>query len=182
MPDSLFPTGQFLALFAQLGEADRAQDLLSEIRERIAESDDRGDPWAGNILEGRIALARGDAEDAGRLFREFRDSDPYCKLATCLLVEIGMAFDRAGSKDSAVVYFERYLTEPDWGRLYSDAEDKPTVLRRLGELYEEIGDFDRAVEYYVSFVELWENADPELQPLVEDARARIARLVGEPRG
>jgi len=80
------------------------------------------------------------------------------------------------------VYFERYLTEPAWGRLYADAEDKPTVLRRLGELYEERGDPEGAVEYYADLVELWENADPELQPLVEDVRERIARLVGEPRG
>lgn len=27
--------------------------------------------------------------------------------------------------------------------------------------------------------DLWENADPDLQPIVEDVRERIARLVGE---
>ena len=31
------------------------------------------------------------------------------------------------------------------------------------------------------FIELWKNADPELQPRVEDARRRIAELVAEPR-
>jgi hypothetical protein len=38
-----------------------------------------------------------------------------------------------------------------------------------------------AAEYYSEFVDLWEDADPELQPQVEDVRERIARLVGEPR-
>ena len=58
---------------------------------------------------------------------------------------------------------------------------KPIVLRRLGEFYEERGDSERAVGHYANFVELWENADPDLQPVVEDVRARIARLVGERR-
>ena len=55
------------------------------------------------------------------------------------------------------------------------------ILRRLGELYEERGDSERAVEHYADFVELWENEDPDLQPIVEDAGERIARLVGERR-
>ncbi|MCH9015137.1 MAG: tetratricopeptide repeat protein [Gemmatimonadetes bacterium] len=51
---------------------------------------------------------------------------------------------------------------------------------RRGEIYEEMGRIDEAIEHYARFVELWENADTELQPMVEDARTRIERLVGEP--
>ncbi|MCH6548041.1 MAG: hypothetical protein IH798_06300, partial [Gemmatimonadetes bacterium] len=57
--------------------------------------------------------------------------------------------------------------------------DLPAAYQRLGELHEERGNREKAVEYYNRFVELWENADPELQPVVEDVRGRIARLVGE---
>ncbi len=53
--------------------------------------------------------------------------------------------------------------------------------KRLGELYEERNDRDKAVEYYNELVELWKDADPELQPQVEDVRGRIARLEGEGR-
>ena len=53
------------------------------------------------------------------------------------------------------------------------------VLRRLGALYEEMGERDKAVEYYSRFVELWKDADPELQPVVADVGARIVQLVGE---
>jgi hypothetical protein len=35
------------------------------------------------------------------------------------------------------------------------------------------------VEFYSEFVDLWEGADAELQPLVEDVRGRIARLISE---
>ena len=39
---------------------------------------------------------------------------------------------------------------------------------------------ERAAAYYNEFVELWLDADPELQPQVEDVRRRIANLIGEP--
>ena len=51
--------------------------------------------------------------------------------------------------------------------------------QRLGELYEAQGDRDKAVEHYNEFVEMWQDADPELQPQVNDVRERLARLVGE---
>jgi hypothetical protein len=37
----------------------------------------------------------------------------------------------------------------------------------------------KAVEYYNEFVELWKDADPDLQPVVSEVRERIARLVRE---
>ncbi len=54
-------------------------------------------------------------------------------------------------------------------------------MLRLAQLYEGRGDTDEAIEYYNRFVELWQDADPVLQPIVEDVRGRIAGLVGERR-
>jgi tetratricopeptide (TPR) repeat protein len=83
-----------------------------------------------------------------------------------------------GNPDSALTYYERYAEFPS--RLLSwDYLNLPTTYQRLGELYEERGNREKAVEYYNRFVELWENADPDLQPVVDDMRGRIARLVGE---
>ena len=54
--------------------------------------------------------------------------------------------------------------------------DLNVILRRLGELHEAQGRRDRAIHYYARFVELWNTADPELQPQVADVRRRISRL------
>lgn len=62
-----------------------------------------------------------------------------------------------------------------------DPMQLPALYKRLGELYQERADRGKAVEYYNEFVELWKDADPELQPVVRDVRERIARLVGERR-
>jgi hypothetical protein len=49
------------------------------------------------------------------------------------------------------------------------------IQKRLGELYEAKGDTARAVPHYVAFLNLWKNADPELQPAVAEVRRRLGR-------
>ena len=67
------------------------------------------------------------------------------------------------------------------------------TVQKLGQSYSEVqyssasvnddaadATFDqrtkRAVEQYGTFVELWKRADPDLQPRVTEARARLERL------
>jgi hypothetical protein len=78
-----------------------------------------------------------------------------------------------------VAYYELYLETPLVFQLFQDWRYLPATLRRLGELYEERGDREKAVEYYSRFMDLWVEADPDLQPIVEDIRGRVVRLVGE---
>jgi DNA-binding SARP family transcriptional activator len=57
----------------------------------------------------------------------------------------------------------------------------PAHLRQA-QVHDRRGDSARAVAHYRRFVELWQEADPELQPMVAAARHRIASLGGEPSG
>jgi hypothetical protein len=52
----------------------------------------------------------------------------------------------------------------------------PAIRERLGQLYESMGNTQKAADEYRAFIELWKNADPELQPRVADARQRLAKL------
>jgi tetratricopeptide (TPR) repeat protein len=54
----------------------------------------------------------------------------------------------------------------------------PSLFRR-GELYEALGKPVEAMIHYARFAEMWQDADPELQPVVQQARNRIARLRSE---
>jgi hypothetical protein len=54
------------------------------------------------------------------------------------------------------------------------------VYKRLGELYENKGDSARAAANYRQFIAFWKDADPDLQPVVADARRRLTRIAGEP--
>ena len=47
---------------------------------------------------------------------------------------------------------------------------------RTAEILEKLGRESEALVYYRRFAELWHEADPDLQPLVLDARSRIEQL------
>ncbi len=90
-------------------------------------------------------------------------------------VLLGQAYDQAGRTDSAVAYFEQFaaLKDPD---MDLSAQWLPGTYKRLGELYEAKGNSAKALENYRKFVELWKNAEPELQPQVKLVRERMAKL------
>jgi tetratricopeptide (TPR) repeat protein len=94
----------------------------------------------------------------------------------CLYRDLGRAYDKLGDADSTILLFEKFVNEPSYWSLQTHPGDVHNYLRRLGELYEQKGNRQKAVEYYSRFVELWKNADPDLQPQVADIRARITRL------
>ncbi|HVZ48821.1 MAG TPA: hypothetical protein VG916_08565, partial [Gemmatimonadaceae bacterium] len=80
--------------------------------------------------------------------------------------------------DSAAAMFERYLATPFWAS--TDWELDPIALplihERLGQLYETLNQPDKAAEHDRAFIEMWKNADPELQGRVRAARERLAKL------
>ena len=53
---------------------------------------------------------------------------------------------------------------------------RPAAHYRLGQIYEELGEPATARSQYEAFLELWVDADPALQPLVDEVRARVAGL------
>jgi tetratricopeptide (TPR) repeat protein len=130
---------------------------------------------------GEVELATGNPQNA---IAEFRRSDvgydgaPASECAPCVFYDIARAYDAARQSDSAVANFERYLSTPFWGRmdLELDPVRVPAIRERLGQLYESMGNTEKAIENYRAFIDLWKNADPELQPRVADARKRLARL------
>jgi hypothetical protein len=53
----------------------------------------------------------------------------------------------------------------------------PSQLQ-LAKLAEARGERDEARRHYGTFIDSWRSADPELRAVVDDARARLARLGG----
>ena len=81
--------------------------------------------------------------------------------------------------DEALAAYEQAANAPAFGRLGQTSFTLPRTYQRLGELYEERGDRAKALEYYNRLLDLWKDADPELQPVVRDVRARVGRLAQE---
>ncbi len=53
------------------------------------------------------------------------------------------------------------------------------MYESLGQMYDEEGDTEQAAIYYAHFVELWQDADPDLQPRVRAAQDRLETIVRE---
>jgi tetratricopeptide (TPR) repeat protein len=168
---------QGLAMFyALVGRPDRARAYLAEYDRTIDPSIRARDDDARELAEGFLALSEGRPDEA---IREFRAADEgACTI--CVLPMLGFAYDQSAQPDSVIAVYERYLNTPFLGRLQAgDWFALGFMYERLGGLYELRGDRAQAIDYYRRFAELWEDADPDLQPRVEAARRAIERLAEE---
>jgi serine/threonine-protein kinase len=161
--------------YASAGRPDQARPLLDDFVRLIDPGDRRMRETIYRWAKGYLALAEGRFTDA---VTEFRQGDRGSCTASCGLAELGVAFDRLGNADSAIAAYERYLARPGSVRFFEDASLLAHTYERLGELYEEKGDLEKAGRYYSRFATLWRDCDPEVQPRVARVRAALARVEG----
>ena len=164
------------------GNAEKAKAMLARYRAEVTDTSLRRSQEAGlhNVLA-EIALAEKKPREA---LDEFRKGDvgydgaPADECAPCLPFSLARAYDAAGTLDSAIANYEKYLATPYWLKYIPplDPVRVPMIRERLGQLYEAKGDAAKAAEHYRAFIDLWKNADPELQPRVAEARRRLAKL------
>jgi tetratricopeptide (TPR) repeat protein len=181
MPVEDWPYLQFAERFALAGRPERAREwynrYLATVKDTVRL---REDIQRRQQVHASVLLSEKKYEEA---IEEYRRSErlpdgPNGTCLTCLPIFVAFAFLDAGITDSAIVYMERALTVFHPNRM-SDLADPfllPLFNRWIAELYEKKGDREKAALHYRRFIELWKDADPELQPKVEDARARLRRL------
>jgi serine/threonine-protein kinase len=121
-----------------------------------------------------LALARGDSAEALRLFDALPDSACFGACHIDELVHSQLLAAR-GRLQEAAAHLERPLGGFVPGILPVE------VLRALerGRVNERLGNRERAIDGYTLVAKAWRNADPELQPYVDEARRALARLSGE---
>jgi tetratricopeptide (TPR) repeat protein len=172
-------------LYASAGRADRARDVLREAAVVITDTVTlRANTPARLLAEGELEFAEGRPLEAIRLWRQADTlpDGPNGPCAPCLYASLGRGFAAARQADSAIFWYEKYLSTPYMARYstFVDPFNLGAAYKTLGELYEDKGNRATARDYYQKFVTLWEHADPELQPVVKSVQARIVRLSGEP--
>jgi eukaryotic-like serine/threonine-protein kinase len=167
---------EWLARFyTKAGRVDESRRLMAEYERVVPAGLRRANPLR-HMAEGDIALAEGRLQDAHTSYRAWHDE---VSCGACGSFERAVVYERSGQPDSALVYYEHYVVTPEPYRIFEDAFSLARTYKRLGELYEARGDRAEALDYYGRFVDLWKDADPELQPVVKDVRGRIAQLAAE---
>ena len=170
----------YLALawaYAMLGDVPRARALMAESAANLDSTQARAAEPFRNYILGTIAMTEKRPTDALREYQ--KDDIRLSSCRACRAAAMGRAFDAAGQPDSAIAWSERYLASADENRGYEDEFSLGPTYRRLGELYEEKGDREKAASYYQKFLDLWRDADADLQPQVSEVKKKLAKVVGE---
>ena len=176
MPALDRPYWVLVMTYAKLGRPEVARRLSRAAETSVPEAIRRGEPgyW---FAAGALAEAEKRPDDARTAYRTWYERAGPC--TACGLFDLARLADAAGRPDSAIALYDRAIAVPSLRGLLLNAFQLPPALKRSGELYEAKGDRNKAAERYRRFVELWKDADPELQPGVREVRARLARLATE---
>lgn len=178
--DEISPADRHHLLQARiLGIAGRTNDAEAVFRTFDAEvPPELRDGYRTHHASARAVLqiGRGEPEEAVRILERLRDSYP-CRF--CFADLMGWALREAGRPAEAAHEWEIATAWKDsFDYLGFRLARHLWVLQRAPALYEELGDTTRAIHHYRRLVELWKDADPELQSSVQQARQRIAALLG----
>ena len=161
---------------AALGRTQEAEAFLD--RHRTAEASFVGSGWdeaLQTVAQAQLAQQTGDVTAAVDLY----DSLERSVCPECGSFWKGFLLEAEGDRPGAIAAWEAYLSRGWHIRHLLDAFGLGSVLESLGRMHEAEGDLEQAAIYYAQFVELWQDADPELQPRVAAAQARLEEIVRE---
>ncbi|MEO8030537.1 MAG: protein kinase [Gemmatimonadota bacterium] len=162
-------------LLAYAGEPARSRLMLAE-NARLQTPPAQGTGSFRLIIEAANAISEHRPADAPGLVEQAMQRGG-CQV--CNLPELARAWAAAGQPDSARSAYERFVSTPESNRASTDALDLPLAWQHLGVLYEQAGEREKARNAWGQVVEQWRDADPELQPRVQEAKRRLAALSGE---
>jgi tetratricopeptide (TPR) repeat protein len=157
--------------YAAAGHTERARFWLNE-EQRAVPPEQRAED---RETEARTAvwLAWADGDDSGalRLIDRLEEVDSCLR---CVAQWRARVLDRM-EDDRAIAEYERYLATP-YMYMHPDVVFLAPTHERLAELYAERGDDANAARHAARFIELWTDADAELQPRVAAKRALLRDL------
>jgi tetratricopeptide (TPR) repeat protein len=167
------PYPQAVMALVQTNKLADAKALLSEWQREIPDDMRRVQGWAMNTARGQILTAE---KQGAAAVAALRAGDSTNCIA-CQWPLYARAFEAAGQRDSAIYYYEKYVTSKRFqSATQKHAFELAHAFRRLGELHEEAGRTKEALQRYRDFVKLWKNADAPLQDAVKQTQERIAKL------
>ena len=165
--------GIFVRLFAKKKDFQLAETVAESIRVDI-EKENKSQMFDYWWASSYIAKERGDLQKALELMEKAVQAMPDTGFAyRCFL---GQAYLEQGRLDEAVALLEKGLNRYDNDRI-SYAIRAVKAYYYLAQAYEKSGWKPKAIENYQKFLEIWKNADPELQQKeLKDAKERLSKL------
>ncbi len=165
---AIYETQNYVQLLAEGGDPAEAENVANQLKADLEAGGYDPDPYWYAV--GCIALQRGNDKTAVDNFEKIAEVNRRYPEQFML----GRAYLAAGRLPEAVAEFERLTTIYTTMRTFHSIWNVQAHYY-LGLAYEQSNWFDKALEQYHTFLDLWKDADAGL-PLLDDARARVARL------
>jgi tRNA A-37 threonylcarbamoyl transferase component Bud32/tetratricopeptide (TPR) repeat protein len=179
--DRVQPYTIFANAYAISGHVDKAKAFVARVESEVRDTALRR-IWNNDYETALAAVATqehrwSDAIDLYRKSDRLPDG-PATQTPAGVSMSLIYVWAMAGRADSAIAEYERYLKTPYGSRAREgpDWSVSAAVTEALAKMYDAKGNTDRAVALYRDFIEFWKGADPELQPRVTAARARLQAL------
>jgi tetratricopeptide (TPR) repeat protein len=168
--------------YALAGDLRSAREILAVMDSVFENSDFQPRRGIGEAVLALITLQEGRERDAvEHLLRARAESFGYLHWDYRLFLADAQA--ALGHLSEAIAQYDTvtstYRMAYPWAPYFAL---RPLAHERLGSLYLEVDDTVSAARHLAEFIELWKDADPELQPRVDAARRRLAQLVVEGTG
>lgn len=176
MPEADRSYGDWASALISMGMMSEAKEMIDLLGKRFAQGNSRQDGRWLAFVRGELAVREGRSQEGIRGLQEAVSAYPEWGIGVYGF-PLAMALAKSQKPDSAIAVFERFLASPVGAHVRGSGPLFDAVaFERLGSLYEDKGNKTKALQNYETLLALWKNADPELQPLVRDLRARVERL------
>jgi serine/threonine protein kinase/tetratricopeptide (TPR) repeat protein len=165
-------------VYARLGkikEASRLFDGMSSAAKNLTalsglDRSDRLDQATIDMIKGEIAVARGKLTEAIEALEISRQIDPR---DARLLESLAFAYRRFGKPQEAANKYLEVIADYSLG---GEAQEHWILAHyELAKIYKELGDTQKAKEYYMKFLNIWKDADPDI-PILAKAKTEYSKL------
>jgi serine/threonine protein kinase/Flp pilus assembly protein TadD len=170
--------GLYLAkTYARIRKTDEAAKLLREMESQeqnpaaisSVNRSSRADQAAIYIIKGEIALATHKGSDAMDSFALAGKVDPGANSVESL----AFGYRTLGKPQESALKYQQ-LIALNW--IGGEGQESWMLAHyELGKIYTELGDTQKAKEYYEKFLNIWKDADPDI-PILVAAKAEYAKL------
>ena len=106
---------------------------------------------------------------------QYIDNSPFVSLARERFL-LATLLEEAGRLDEALKWYGTFEDTGPHDRMYI----APSHLGRA-RIHERLGNLQAAGDHYRAFIALWQDADPEFQPQVQEARKRLGDVLDDER-
>jgi tetratricopeptide (TPR) repeat protein len=163
--------------YARMGKTSEATKLLNEMESQAQNptavsginTSNRSEQAAIYIVKGEIDLA---AHNVSKAIESLELADKVEPGASSL-ESLAFAYRTLGKPRESALEYEK-LIALNW--LGAEGQEYWTLAHyELGKIYTELGDAQKAKEYYEKFLNLWKDADPDI-PILVAAKAEYAKL------